>query len=202
MSSIKHCLSESAPRLQWILYPSFLSIVSPLDNIYLKWQQIDVFFPAQQKSSLWFGERDLISRSYFPQWVFQLGNYSHVKGDSAESPAALWEHLSPTDANYLAREPSPLCGRSEGSESAGSANTTNIYGQAVSGKQVQRHRNKWAGCFSHLLMHLYSDWKAQSHSEAWKHISLLISTLCYELLSQYLLWAKHFFWCHSLKENV
>lgn len=104
---------------------AFLSIISPLDNIYLKWQQIGVFFQLDRKAACGLVKETLSLIPISPQWAFQLGNYSHVKGDSAESPAALWEHLSPTDANYLAREPSPLCGRSEGSESAGSANPAN-----------------------------------------------------------------------------
>lgn len=105
---------------------AFLSIVPPLDNIYLKWQQIDVFFQLNKKAACGLVKETLSLAPISPRWVFQLGNYSHVKGDSAESPAALWEHLSPTDANYLAREPSPLCGCSEGSESAGSANPANM----------------------------------------------------------------------------
>lgn len=164
---------------------AFLSIVSPLDNIYLKWQQIDVFFLLNRKAASGLVKDTLSLAPISPQWVFQLGNYSHVKGASAESPAALWEHLSPTDANYLAREPSPLCGHSEGSESAGRANQPIrhlINEQAVSGKRAQRKRNKWAGCFSHLLMHLYSNWKA-TITQWRKHISWLISTLCYEFIT-------------------
>lgn len=75
---------------------AFLSIISTLDNIYLKWQQIGVFFlQLDRKAACALLKETLSLIPISPHSAFQLGNYGHVKGDSAESPAALWEHLSP-----------------------------------------------------------------------------------------------------------
>lgn len=125
VSSIEPCQSESAPRLQWILYLCFPFHHFSLGQYLPQVATNRCFFQLDRKAACGLVKETLSLIPISPQWAFQLGNYSHVKGDSAESPAALWEHLSPTDANYLAREPSPLCGRSEGSESAGSANPAN-----------------------------------------------------------------------------
>lgn len=176
VSSIEPCQSESAPRLQWILYLCFPFHHFSLGQYLPQVATNRCFFQLDRKAACGLVKETLSLIPISPQWAFQLGNYSHVKGDSAESPAALWEHLSPTDANYLAREPSPLCGRSEGSESAGQVQTLPmrrlINGRAVAVKQVHRKRNKWAGCFSHLLIYAFV-----FRLEAHKHTVKLKNTL-------------------------
>lgn len=112
------------------------------------------FFLVNKKAACGLEKETLSLSPISPQWAFQLGNYSHVKGDSAESPGALWEHLSPTDANYLAREPSHCVAARRGPslrEVCSQPMWRLINGQAESVKQVERKRNKWGARFSSRL---------------------------------------------------